>query len=922
MQRIIFTTLLILVYSTLLAQNHFITGKILDSLSHETLKGANVIALHLPDSSIQGAASGDGGIFKIDNLRRGNYVLKVSFVGYKTFNRRFEILRASVDFGNIFLSASGVETDEVEITAKVIPVIQKEDTTEYSSDAYKINKDASAEDLVAKMPGVVVKDGKVEAQGEQVKKVLVDGKQFFGDDPSAALRNMPAEIIERIQVFDQQSEQSQFTGFDDGNTSKTMNIITRTRFRDGTFGRLTAGYGNLEKYLTGGNINYFNEDQRLTVLGQLNNINEQNFSSEDLAGVMSGGRSGGFRRPGGGMSGGGFRGRESSNFLVDARNGLTTTKSFGINYSDKLWEGLQISGSYFFNFTNSDAKTSLERNYFAASDAGDKYAEYNNSISENTNHRFNMRFDYDIDSSSSILFRPRITYQLNNGISALSGFTSSQNNMINSVNNLFSSDLTALDASAQLLYRYRFSTKGRTLSMNINTSFKNNDGDNNLFAESIFYNDLITSDTLDQRSELITDGRGGSANLSYTEPVGENSMILFNASYSLNEEESDKNTFNLFENKYSLDSTLSNVYRKTYASQSVGAGYRYNLEGMFITANINYSISKLNNDQTFPAASEINKTFYSLLPSLMIRYRISKDSDLRFFYRTYNNDPSVDKLQFVLDNSNPVQLSIGNPDLRQDFRQTLFIRYSTVNPSDMSSFFVLFSGSLTNDYIGNRTIIAQSDTTVLGSVALSRGAQLQIPENMDSYFNFRSFVSYGLPVEFIRSNVNMNLNVNYIRTPGIINDYKSYSNSSIYGFGLVLSSNISEYVDYTISSSSSFNIIANAFNNSSRTEYFNQNTGLKLYLRLPYDFVIQSDFTHKYEGGLPESYDPNSYVWNLSIGKKILNNLGELRVSAYDLLERTTNISRTTSDIYIEDSSSNVIGRFFLFSFIYTLRAF
>ena len=232
--------------------------------------------------------------------------------------RKLKSQKGAVDLGKIYIAPGEYEMGEVEIVEKGTILVQKEDTTEYFADAVKTNPDATAGDLISKMPGITVQDGKVQAHGEDVKNVFLDGKPFFGDDPNTVLKNVPAEIIERIQVYDKQSEQAEFTGFDDGNTSKTINIITRVRFRNGTFGKLAAGYGDQERYSTGGNLNFFNDKQRVTLLGQLNNTNEQNFSNEDLLGVMGdggGGRGGGGMRPRGGGGGGrGSGGGQSGGF--------------------------------------------------------------------------------------------------------------------------------------------------------------------------------------------------------------------------------------------------------------------------------------------------------------------------------------------------------------------------------------------------------------------------------------------------------------------------------------------------------------------------------------------------------------------------------------------------------------------------------
>ncbi len=921
-------------------QSRFVSGHVADSSSRQPLRGANVILIQLPDSVIRGAATDAQGNFHIPQVPNGRYVLKVSYVGYKTYQTDIQVQNRSIEMDKIYLSPEKVQTEEVEIIGKIPPVVEKVDTTEFNAEAFKVHKDASAEDLISKMPGITVQDGKVQARGEDVRRVLVDGRQFFGDDPSAVLRNVPAEIIEKIQVFDQQSEQAQFTGFDDGSSIRALNIVTRMNIRQGTFGKFTAGYGNEEKYKAGGNINFFNEDQRITLLGQLNNINEQNFSDEDLLGVMAssfGGRGGGMRggfrgRPGGGDRGGGgfypgsFGGGGVSDFLVNASNGLSKTQAFGLNYSDKWGESIDLSGSYFFNQTRNEAQSSVDRKYFLEDPADQSYLESSLSASKNMNHRFNMRLNYQIDSSNSIMFRPRISLQQNDGSSFTNGLTTAGLDKLNLINNLFASNLSALNANADLLYRYRFETTGRTFSIGFTGSINKNEGDSKLFSENLYYTNMTFSDTLDQISDLVKDGKGGSANLVYTEPLSENGMLQFNSRISYSDDKSNQETFGFdaINNSYSnLDTALSNVYKKKYNTQSFGAGYRYQYEGLFGMVNLNYNLSQLSSEQTFPFTSSIEKKFYSLLPSLMIRYNISRDQNFRLFYRTNNNDPSVDQLQNVLNNSNPVQLRIGNPNLKQDYRHSFNLRYSRMDMQSLHSFFILLGGTFTQDYTGNNTFIASQDTTVFDGIFLNRGTQITRPENIDGYFNLRSFITYGLPVEFLKSNLNLNLGVNFSRTPGIINAVKNYSNSTSFNLGFVLSSNVGEKLDFTLSSNSNYSLIRNTVNKSSDNSYFNQNSKLKFLWIFWEGLVFQNELDHQYDTGLQQEYNRNALLWNISIGKKLFSkDQGEIRFTAYDVLNQNTNVSRDVTDVYYQDTRSNVIGRYFLVSFIYNLRAF
>ena len=930
MKKLILLLILFSLTTNLTAQNLTLRGRILSKETNDPLIGANVVVYHLPDSAISGSTTDNNGRFIIENLRSGRYAFNVRFIGYKTYKEVIELEGKSLSLGQINLEISTIETDEVKVVEQAIPVIQKQDTTEFSAQAFKTHKDADAENLISKMPGITVQDGKVQAHGEDVKKVLIDGKQFFGDDPSAALKNIPAEIIDRIQIFDQQSEQSQFTGFDDGNTNKTINLITRFRNIKGTFGKFIAGYGDQEKYKSVGNVNFFNGDRRLTLLGQINNVNEQNFSIEDLVGSMpmGGGSSGRMNmfRMAGSFGGGNFQGRAGgiSDFLVSARNGLTDTKAFGINYSNKWDETLELSGSYFFNLTNNNAISNLSREYFLAN-GQQNYDESSLASSDNLNHRFNMRFEYKIDTMNSILVRPRLTVQQNIGKSSTFGNTASALASINSQSTNFNSNLTAINSSAEILFRHKFETKRRTVSLSLNPSYNSNQGDNKLFSEYLFFMPNEEAAYIDQHSNLDVKGSGISGNLVYTEPFMESSMLQFTGNFSTNLDKSNQKTYlpNTIHSEYNiLSDSLSNVYEKRYNTKSAGFGYRHQKEGFAVDANLNYNIATLTSNQTYPFSAEVSKSFYSFLPSLMLRYSVNRDNNFRLYLRTSNNSPSVEQLQNVLNNTNPQQLSIGNPNLKQDYRTTLSFRYQSANIQSMSSFFIMFSGTITNNYIGYQNLIAARDTLIEG-YEIKRGVQLRQPLNLDGYLNAFSFMTYGFPAAFIYSNINLNAGFNYSKTPSLINSAKNFSNNFRYSLGFTISSNFSPDIDFSISSMSSYNVITNTIQKNSNSNYFNQNTRAKIYLLLWEKLVVQTDANHTYNNGLSSNYDNNFVILNLALGYKLFSKgEGELRLSVIDLLNQNSNVQRNTYDYYVEDSRSNVLGRYFLLSFIYNLRAF
>ncbi|MDP4115420.1 MAG: TonB-dependent receptor [Bacteroidota bacterium] len=915
------------------AQTYSIKGQVIDKESNKGLPKATVLLIRLPDSSKTGIITDLNGNFLFPKVRPASYLIEVRFLGYETSTTPVTITNKSIDLKKIYLSPGSVSTEEVDIIAKIPPVVTKNDTSEFNADAFKINKDATGEDLVTKLPGVTVQNGTIQAQGENIKKVLVDGKQFFGDDPSAVLKNLPADIIEKIQVFDQQSDQAQFTGFDDGNSSKTLNIVTRTRIKDGTFGKLTGGYGNEDLYKASGNINMFNEDRRISLLAQSNNTNEQNFSPEDLLGVMSSsGQNRSGRRPQAGGPGGpgsspgrGPDGGGASNFFVSSSNGITKTNALGLNFSDKWDKSIDFTGSYFFNYGDNNSLSDLHRNYFLGETNGQNYDQVTSSNSKNTNHRLNMRIQYQIDSSSTLLIQPKISLQKNDGYSNINGETFTESlAKLNSVDNLTSSNLTGISTSTDILYMHKFSTTGRTISIGMTGTYTKNSGDSKYYAENKYYGTTTTSNILDEKANLDKYGFSGNLNVVYTEPLSKTSLLQFNTKYYYSKDDNDLNIYdkpNGYNDYNFLDTALSNQNQKYYFTRSYGTGYLWQKDKSSALFSLNYNIANLKNDIVFPNTTNIQKTFYSFLPSFRARFAISKDQNLRINYQASNNAPSVDQLQNVLDNTNSIQLSIGNPLLKQDISHSISLRYSIMNFSNMQSLFVMMNGTFKNDYIGNDVFIASKDTVLLDNVSLKRGSQLSTYKNVNGYASLRSFIAYSIP--FLSMNTNFNVGLNYTRTPGVINDLTNFTKSQSYNAGITLSSNISEKIDFTVSHSIIFNKIINNLQSSSNSNYTTQNSFLRLYWQAWLGIVIQTDVNYQHNNGLSSSYNTNSTIMNCSIGKKLFaNDRGEIRFSALDIFDQKTNIQRTSTDSYYQDTRSNVLGRYFIVSFIYNLRSF
>jgi hypothetical protein len=905
-------------------QNFNINGRVVTKADPLGLPGANVVALSSADSSIvKGTTTDLDGSFLLTGLNPAIYILKVSFVGYQDNFRNVTISNESIDLGVITPTESAIDLKGVEVTEQIHQSTQMGDTTQFNAAAFKTNPDANTEDLIRKMPGITTEGGKVEAQGEEVKQVLIDGKPFFGNDPNAALKNLPADAVDKIQISNYKSDQVLFTGFEDGSEGKTINIITKPEYRNGTFGRLYAGYGDQEKYKAGGNLNFFNDDRRITLLFQGNNINEQNFAADDLSGVL--GASGGGRgRPG---SRGFGRGTNVNEFLVDQANGVSTVYAAGINYSDQWGKKTKATGSYFFNLSDNVTRSSLFRDFTLGSDEDLFYNQGDTTVSRNQNHRINFRIEHEIDSMNSIIFSPRLTYQLNTGSNIFTGINSGSDSIpFNETSSLFKSEYEAYNISASLLYRRKLAKKGRTLSIDLTPSYNSNIGENSLESNNRFYDEIITTDSLDQRGFLNQMGYNLGGSVAYTEPLGEKSMLQINWRSNYNFSDSDKETFrySAASDAYDIrDTLLTNIFDNIYHTQSIGPEYRFNNKKIQVNLGVNYQWAELRSVQEFPIDFGVNQQFNAVLPNARITYNFADKKNFRINYRTSNDPPSATQLQEVLNNSNPVRLTIGNADLEQDYQHRIFMRYSSSNTAKSTTFFVGGGMSYTNNYVGNSTIVALNDTTVNGGIFLSRGTQLVKPVNLDGYISFRSFMSYGFPVKFLKSNLNLNGFLRYSRTPGLVNEQTNWSNTPAIGAGFTLSSNISQELDFTVGTRANYNVVINTLQSDLNNSFYSQDSRLTLTWMFWKGFVFSTEVNHQYLSGVSAGFSQNFLLVNGGFGYKFLKKRqAEFRITVFDLLNANESASRTFNDVYTEDVSTNVLQRFFMLTFTYNIRNF
>ncbi len=905
------------------AQTYSIAGNVVDATTQETLPNANVL-LYEASGLKAGISSSTNGNFAFTNLLAGTYTLKISFIGYKVLEKTVQ-LTENTNLGMLTLEADPQLLDEAEVRSNFARVIVSGDTVAFNADAYKVNADANAQNLLAKMPGVVIQNGTVTAQGEEVKRVLVDGKEFFSSDPNVALQSLPAEIISQIKVFDDQSDQSKFTGFDDGNSIKTINIITKTGKNNGQFGKVYGGLGTDGRYIGGGNMNFFKGTQRWTILGLTNNINVQNFSTQDIVGAI--GSSNGSRGRRRGPPGGGGNGASSdaSDFLVNSLGGISATNAVGLNYSDEWGKKVKVSGSYFFNESDNTNQQFFNRTYLGVEQANLAYQENDLSTSNNQNHRFNLRMEYTIDDKNSILFRPSFSTQQYVGTSLATASNVFSNGTIQSSNNTdFQTSLTGFTYGSSVLFRHKFEKQSRTLSLNLNTTGTQQKGNNSLVAQNYFaLND--SSFFTDQAASLNNYTRTYEAGLVYTEPIGKNMLLFkYEPSIQISDAAQRTNAFDSISDTYSdLQTSLSSEFTSQYQTQAGGVAFMKRGKGESFILELKGQYALLTANQMLPETENVSRSFLNVLPHARYRKTFENKSNLSLFYRSNTIAPTFSQLQTVVDNSNTLQLSTGNPELDQQYAHNFGSRYRATFKEGTHSLFLGVFGEARQDYIANAAFILQNDSAITNTYILPTGAQLIKPVNLNGYYNVNSFASYGFPINKIKSNLNLSANLGYQRAPGLINNVENISTTVSNGIGVVLGSNISEKVDFTLSYNGTYNNVNSSLQANLNNNYYQQTAGVKFNWLFGNGFVFNTDVSQTLYSGLDADINQNFTLWNAGFGYKFLkDDRGELKLSIFDILGENNSISRTITETYVEDQQTTVLQQYIMLSFTYTFRNF
>jgi hypothetical protein len=903
----------------LVAQEASLTGIVIDTINRAPLEHVTVLLMRNNTSDVRySTATNEQGYFQFNNIPYARYLLKVSCVGFRESKIDIPVQSAHEHVGTIVLIQQPVLMQSVDVVAQLPTVEQHHDTIQFNAGAFRTNPDATIEDLVKKLPGITVEDKTVKVQGEEIKQVFVDGKEFFGSDPMIALRNLPADMVDNIQVYNKLSDQAELTKFDDGQSTKTMNVVTKEDRRHGEFGKIYGGYGG-DKYLAGTMFNVFNGDERYSIIASSNDINQQNFAVQDMLGIMNNGAGG---------SPGGENGRppgEGSN-SIGQQSGDNTVHSFGLNYGNQLAKDVYTTGNYFGNIIKNDNDITIDRQFGIGSNGNQLYHEKSNTDNNNYNHRLQMRVEYKIDSLNTIIVDPRLSTQSNDASSSSSSYMNMPDGSpINNAQVKSSTNSKGYNLETSALYRHLFNLQGRTLVAQVRFNTDRTQSDGLTQSLTTYYDNTIAkSDSTNQKTISCSPGRNLGSSISYTEPFGEHHLFQLNYNMLVTKNESDRKVYDYDPNdqQYNLlKDSLSNVLSSDYVTQQIGFGYRGKTKRMNFIADVAFQRASLRGDYTFPAIFSLSRDYSNILPMVLMMYKPSSSISFHLMYKTSTASPSISQLQNVMDNTKSTMLTSGNPSLSQSYSHELMLHYSFNNIINGSSLFVMLNVRTTNHYIASSTYLFSHDTTLSNGTILNKGTQLTMPVNVNGHYNVNSMCSYGIPLDWIQCNFNINTGLSYARMPAVTNTVLNYSQAYGLNQGVVLASNINEDIDFTLMYNYTLTYSRNTEESSLNTHYYQHNANLRTNINVWNGIIMRSDLTRQLYDAEGTSEDQHYILWNLGIAKKLLKNQSlEIALNAFDVLHQNSSISHTVTSAYIEDTRSKILTNYVMLTVTYTIR--
>ncbi|RFZ85420.1 TonB-dependent receptor [Mucilaginibacter terrenus] len=880
-------------------QPRSVSGSLVDSVG--AVPGMTVKLTSEKDSVV--VASDIKGAFVFGAVFSKNFKITVSGLGYQAFSRRYAMddNTGAIRLEPIRLIMATNMLNTVNVTA-INPITIKEDTVEYKAAAYKVREGSPVEDLLKKLPGVSVdKDGNVTAHGKQVTKVRVNGKNYFSGDVQTATQNLPADIVENIQVIDDYGDQANLTGIKTGDPEKILNITIQKGKRTGKFGQGTAGIGNDDRYVVRASANAFKEDEQLSLIGTINNTNANAFN------LGSGGGGGGRGGRGGGNAG--------ASGGVSTANGITTNRSLGFNYRNEWGKKITAYGSYSFADRDKLATTtSQQQNLFQSGTIINN--DNSESKTHNLNHRFDFNIEYRIDTLNYLKVNPSFSYNSSNDNTS-DVFSNTRNNSLVTGNELALTNATSPSGGVSVLYNHKFRKKGRNFSINTNLNYSKNTQDLN--DQYTTRQDTVVTPLYQQINTNNSSSRVG-VSLSYTEPLVAGNFLEANYAYNRSNTDNERDNFNIdpLTGVQTFTDSLSTLYNYQFITNRFGL----NLRG--VKAKYNYTLGLAVQPTELNGQSKNFSTSthtFNYIPTARFIYNFSRNHSLAVNYTGSNNQPSFTQLQLQPDFSNPQNRVYGNPDLKPEFSNNISLRYNQFDIASGNSLFTNLSFTSTQDKIVANTRPVTLDSSAIGT--RNNTAQETRYLNTDGFYSANGNYAFSKPFANRKFTVTLNGGASFSNNVSFIEDERNVGKNWVFNQGARLRIDIDSLMDTEISGNYSVNTTKYSLPSSINTNARTWTLGLDGRNYFFNDWVLGYNLTQTINNGFSSTVKANPTLLSTYVEYQFLkSHIGSLRFQAFDLFNQNTGVSRSVAGNQIIDTRTNRLGRYFMLTFTLRLQKF
>lgn len=865
------------------------------------------IKLISPSDTLHAASDIDGN-FSFDKIKADHFTLQISSLGFENFTKtyRFETKKNALDIGKIIMKTDSKVLQEVRVEGSPLIVV-KEDTLEYRAKDYNMKPNAVTEDLIKKLDGVQVdKDGNITAQGEAITRVRINGKDFFGGDVKTATKNLPADIIERIQIIDDYGDQANLTGNRTGEPERILNFMISPDKNKGDFGTFRAGGGTEDRYQATASYNSFSEGRQFSALGNLNNTNAPLFDFQTRGGGARrgpGGGGGGMMRGGGGIGGG--------------SNGLTNVGSIGLNYRKSFMdEKLTTYGNYSYGHTDTRTLTDAIIQY-PYLDNPTVNTQMRNQKNISNNHRFDWNIEYKPNDKDYFKLSP--TFAINNtDNTGINEETFKINDILNSDVFRKNGDISkSPEIGISGLYNHKINDKGRNIFMNFSLNNSKTDQDRDELTNTFVYENEDEDFYLRQLIDLNNKRLNGGVSLSYTEPINDKSGLELAYDYNFANYDNNRLAFNVDDDGLTTPDPLnSNIYDYSFNTNRFSLTYRYR------TDKINYSLGAsaqpsllkgntvLNGEQISFKRNETN-----FAPVARFEYKFSRTKGINFSYNGRSNEPSFSQLQPITDISNPQFPTTGNPKLNAEFSHNIRLRYNNFNTETGMTFFAFLNGTKTDNKIVTNRIQSLSDQYGL--------VQATSYLNTDGFYSTMGFYNISKAFNKRKYVISANGSANFNNNVSFLNSEKNTAKNLVLSQGLNIQVNLGEWLEVNPGIRYSFNTTKNTVQDRLSRDINTWSYDLNSKLYITPSLLWGAELSKTTNTGYENSIDANPFIINTYIEKQFLKDKsGAIRLHAYDLLDEQVSISRSVTESSISDTRTNRLARYFMLSFTYKFQKF